>query len=999
MKWLGVAILMCFVPGAMVNAVTTPPALEVDGDTLWLMDFQDLDEERWLDATGHLEAEAHGTYRHVATERGHALGLNGIDGYVQLLGDASDTFAGDASFTLEARLKVFKEGATQQIFTGPPLCELEVRGESGAVSFNLRSADGTSVRCTGQTPLTDGKWHHVAAVRDAAAGTLRLYIDGLLDAEVQDATRGQTVFVPRSAMIGSNAGGSEALGGIIDAVRLSRGARTFEPTAYADADDVDHHVLENDHVRFTFATRGPRLALSSLVDKSSGVEFIEADLPPDMVNHLWHINLRSEAWSSVIDEHGSNLSVEPGRTAEGNRLTFRWAGLSLDDGSQATVVATVTLPDDDALADWRIEVDHTSDEYGVWTIRFPRINNLRRLTSEQHVDHLVIPGGNGGGAGEGHLFTDPFQTLTHPFVRTYPCYHQSMQFNAYYSDGSGLYLATHDGDMHLKGFLLKPAPATGGLPDVLRYELHHYPTNSGVEGVGFEQSYPALVGVFDGDWYDAAQIYRAWALDQVWAQKGPTHQRDDISPWIKEGAFWMSYQLEAYLDGPLLRREARTLPVDELRRRGRQINVDEALTTVREAKDYFGYPLVLWCNSWFEGGGDTSPPRYVPMRGVAELMDRLHDDFEHVYFSAHIQPQRYSVQVREYDEQVEQSLEHLPDGSLHIGPVMPGETDDQHAYPCWATDFWQSFWRDKATALAELDIDGFHVDELGSATSFNVQCFNRSHGHAVGGGPLYATHHRAMTTTLRDGARAVQPDFAIHHEVLNEIYIDVADAAEVCTTPSNSNIPLYEAVYHDYNLIMGRRIMAWNDRNMFPPGKEDPDEHMDELVSSFAQTYVWGNQPGWIRTDIVSYHPRGAAFIKRLMDARYQTMKFLNFGRMMRPLTEVEPWPRVNRTWRYCDTPEHVLPVVMNSVWQAADGHVGIVMVNITDEPQEVAYQLDLAECGIEGEYTLRRVDGPTSQALGSGRDAVLEQRVSLEGYDVMIVEIAPVEERRAHAK
>ena len=39
----------------------------------------------------------------------------------------------------------------------------------GGVSFNLRSLDGvTSVRCTGRTDITDGQWHHVATVRDAA---------------------------------------------------------------------------------------------------------------------------------------------------------------------------------------------------------------------------------------------------------------------------------------------------------------------------------------------------------------------------------------------------------------------------------------------------------------------------------------------------------------------------------------------------------------------------------------------------------------------------------------------------------------------------------------------------------------------------------------------------------------------------------------------------------------------------------------------------------------
>lgn len=771
-------------------------------------------------------------------------------------------------------------------------------------------------------------------------------------------------------------------------IRVSFLLLVFSIAACAAEDRV--HVLENDRVRFAFAEHRGRLTLSEILDKATVVQFIETNLPPARLRNLWQASLRSADAMTGIDETG-DMAVDRRATDRGEELVFQWQGLAIEDRKGLfDVTMTVLLPRDSALAEWRIRMVNRSDKFGIWIAKFPNIVNLKKLASADAPDFLAIPGGNGGGAGEGQLYRDPFQTL-HPFVRTYPCYHQSMQFNAYYGAQGGLYLATHDGDANLKGFLFKPMTVLN--TPVMTYEVQNYPPDSGVAGTGYAQEFATVIGPFAGDWYDAARIYRAWALQQKWCRLGPTRDRTDITPAIKNGAYWMMAPLDFVPSNePHMRKLARTLPIEEVQKRARTINVESTLAMVREAHQYFGYPMILWCNEWFDGGGDTSPPRYVPMNRLDAYLAALHKEFTNVLFSAHIQPKRYSTQVREYDQQVIDSLEKTPGGQLHIGPVMPGESDDVHAYPCWATKWWQDFWADKTRARAKLGIDGFHIDELGSATSFDVQCFNRDHGHPIGGGTLYAETRRNMVTVLRENGRKVRPDFAAHHEVLNEIYIDVADAAEVCTSPSNHNIPLYEAVYHDYNFIMGRRIMQWNDRNLFPKGRGDGDANIDEFVASFGETYVWGNQPGWTRIDIASYAPKVAAIIKQFMDARYRAMKFLNFGDMMRPLRVVGELPRVTNIWRYKDTPEHTQPAILNSVWKAADGTAGIVLVNITGSEQTIRYRCDLAECGITaGKVTVTRIDGEKPVQVGESAGAILERTDSVGPRSVAIFEVAPL--------
>ncbi|MCA9036772.1 MAG: DNRLRE domain-containing protein, partial [Planctomycetaceae bacterium] len=62
------------------------------------------------------------------------------------------------------------------------------------LSFGARDATATYARVDGQTPLDDGQWHHVAAVR--SGNDFSVYVDGVLDS--------QPVTLPVGSVVGSN---------------------------------------------------------------------------------------------------------------------------------------------------------------------------------------------------------------------------------------------------------------------------------------------------------------------------------------------------------------------------------------------------------------------------------------------------------------------------------------------------------------------------------------------------------------------------------------------------------------------------------------------------------------------------------------------------------------------------------------------------------------------------------------------------------------------------
>ncbi|MEJ2008464.1 MAG: putative Ig domain-containing protein [Acidobacteriota bacterium] len=56
--------------------------------------------------------------------------------------------------------------------------------DGGNADFELYDKNGTAASVSGTKDISDGNWHHVVAVRDAAAGQIRIYVDGSLENSV-----------------------------------------------------------------------------------------------------------------------------------------------------------------------------------------------------------------------------------------------------------------------------------------------------------------------------------------------------------------------------------------------------------------------------------------------------------------------------------------------------------------------------------------------------------------------------------------------------------------------------------------------------------------------------------------------------------------------------------------------------------------------------------------------------------------------------------------------
>ena len=85
--------------------------------------------------------------------------------------------------------------------------------------------NGGQINQFGTTDLRDHTWHHVAWVRDRAAGTLLMYIDGQLERAIGDSGRDIT-FTTTHRIGGDNRGTPPNFHGLMDELRVSNVARS-----------------------------------------------------------------------------------------------------------------------------------------------------------------------------------------------------------------------------------------------------------------------------------------------------------------------------------------------------------------------------------------------------------------------------------------------------------------------------------------------------------------------------------------------------------------------------------------------------------------------------------------------------------------------------------------------------------------------------------------------------------------------------------------------------
>jgi hypothetical protein len=590
-----------------------------------------------------------------------------------------------------------------------------------------------------------------------------------------------------------------------------------------------------------------------------------------------------------------------------------------------------------ALSRWHLRVNGLKTSI-LRNVLFPRVPNLIRQENER----LAVPVWMGQQTSEPRRMLSATANRSTRMEWHYPG-HLSMQCLTLYAErGAGLYVACNDTAAFRKSFAMVGEPSSE-----IGCEISHLPELSTAPESDWTLPYEVLVGTFQGDWITAAERYRSWATNQVWARESRL-ARGVVPDWITKTGLWIW-------------------------NRGRSPGV---LTPAVKLQEQLHLPVSVFWHWWHGCPYDTGFPEYLPPREGAEAfsaaLDAAHE--RNVRTLVYMNQRLWGMTTKSWvAENAEKWAVKRPNGE--IGREVYNTFNPQ---PCASMCLGTEFWRKKYASLAqqavqELGVDGIYMDQ--ACTS--LACYDSTHGHTLGGGAYWMNGFRQMSLDIRKRSlqRSVnrgagRQSVGLAGEGCGESwlpYLDLMLSLQVSREryagqDGWQTIPFFNAVYHAYAVTYGNysslTLPPYDD---LWPAEFAPKEPLKLLDRKFsrqflleqARAFVWGQQPTVANFLPNHLHDRAEEmeYVLRLARLRQAAAKYLLRGGWLRP-------PHIN-------TPEAVLdmsrlsiyagqqgglksfqqshPLVLAGAWRAPDGDVAIALASIADEPIPIRFKADLA--------------------------------------------------------
>lgn len=690
-------------------------------------------------------------------------------------------------------------------------------------------------------------------------------------------------------------------------------------------------TLSNGQVRFEFEPGG--MGLSAMIDLASGVNHVPASKDKRL---LWEVAFGKGTLIRRITNHTrpcthARLEKRPGGV---QRAILEWNDQRwwLED-RVVSVQVYVDLPAAGSVAQWRIFVDNRSDYWGLWSVAFPLVSGLP-ASGQYDLARPVFASG-------GHLL----KAWSGKLEARYPSGGWPMQFLALSRGRDSIYLASQDPDARAKDFYLESGQRLG---------IVHYPENMGVAGSDYPDYYPVALGVYQGGWLEAAQIYRPWALAQKWAGAGRLSQRPEVPAIARDAGLWMR--------GDWVWNEKEGTP--------EQMNAP--FVDVRGRMDV---PMAIHWYNWHHMPFDNLYPHFLPARpGFKERVKLLVD--RGFLVMPYINGSSADMNIPDFARFAPHAITDEAGGfRMHFYSDAAGRLLSM----CPSS----GFWRNAITKVVEdliggEGVNGVYVDQI-SAMSHEL-CFNPDHSHPRGGGRYWTDGNRDLLRQLRavahrDGRKAV-----ITSEGADEVFFDLLDANLTWALPTDWEIPLMQVVYSGYTLFFGSPC----------------DYKASDRFFRFAQgqALIDGRQNGW--NDFGLFQPQYARkidYFRQCGKYRIAAGKYLTYGRLLQPVESVPPVPSFEEDglgWNIKHRGK--VPSAEARLWQAEDSRLALILASYVDEPVKFTWTLDPAKFGLaSGRYRLSELKPEGPSPLGAAAGAIRRT----EDLGPAAIKVVEIEESR----
>lgn len=564
-----------------------------------------------------------------------------------------------------------------------------------------------------------------------------------------------------------------------------------------------------------------------------------------------------------------------------------------------SVVAKV-ISDDNGAMRWTLTVGDVPADWSVLRVRFPKVS-----VDERGVRPLVLfP------RGSGEVQADASRR-SFRFSGTYPSGWTSMQFMAAYDakGESGLYVAAHDPFGSTKDISLEGVPGDGSVSMM----FEHPAADMGVAANGFALPGFAVWRLFRGDWFDAAVIYRDWVRREArWFPKLGPEGRGDTPQWMRELSAWT---------------QTGGAPAD-------------CVAQVRAFAAFLGLPVGFHWYNWHQIPFDNDYPHYFPTKdGFADAARELEEAGVHVmpYINGRLWDTRdRGIEDFEYSRVALPATSKDEAGKPYEESYSSKEKDGTRvrlAAMCPRTALWHKTVNGTVMRLfGECEVSGVYIDQVAAARP--TLCFDRAHGHPLGGGHWWTEGYWSMLENLR---AAMPEDRILTTECNAEPYVHVFDGYLTWHWQYDGQVAAFPAVYGGSVQMFGRAYRGGPTKDL-------------ALRMKAGQQLVFGEQIGWLSPSVIK-EEQNALFLRETIRLRHALRRYFHAGEMARPPRMEGTVPRVTADWQWRGTWPVTIDAIQTGAWLLPDERkLAMIFVNVGDAPLSATVDFDGARHGMRGD-------------------------------------------------
>jgi len=675
-------------------------------------------------------------------------------------------------------------------------------------------------------------------------------------------------------------------------------------------EEANRFYVGNDYLEIGFLK--DKGSVWSLTDKSSGVDLRKEK---NFTSEVWWLVFYTQDKEQLFfgNEDTENFTWSGEETSENSSvLHLNWQNIPNVSGFryEIQINVTVTVHDDSQTSAWRLSITNDGP-YAIERVFFPRISGLKELGESGEDDVFIVPDR------EGRAFYDPFGNGAE-WGGEGPSAWLDMQFMAYYDSYAGFYFATYDDSGYYKRFSWeRPSP------DWACITIVHYPALS--FGGSIQFPYDTVIGVFKGNWYDAAEIYREWAHRQWWCEKKSSEKSSAL---IAHSDYMITFSRDVEIAF------------------GDRISCDEMVDMIHDACTFYQRPTILQWWGWERIGrvaapwGDYFPP-YEGWAKFDQTVKRLHDIGCTVCVWIDAEAIALETDLWQTGEAENYTLR---DENGYIRKTYGAGRWE--AWMCIGTQYWKDKLREFVLTLVSHDVDMIFLDRFPWVLD-GTGCYDHKHGHPLGsGGNWEFQEWTEALAEIHRSARLVNPDIVFGGEgfaevflpymdlgMTRDLYVEKGEETPFCFESQAARngtlevIPLFSYVYHEFLVAFAN----------FCPGPEPLYGEYTTFAFSRPLTsgemLMWegyGNPEDTPFIDLASFdYARKMAFARETY-----ARDFLVFGKMNKT-AEIEC---PNASISHCEWRESyggwlnftlMRPAVQHEAWFSLEGTLGLIFTNI----------------------------------------------------------------------